>query len=199
MKRVGWFSATVLALGLVGVAFGCTASDPAPAASSDATCSTYCTRILDECTGANAMYRDNTQCLAACKALDPANETGKSGNTVNCRLARLDNKDCPGAGLLGGGVCGQRCDGFCKVTIATCGTQADPPFDGIGSCVEQCTSSIPFDPNATEGVDQPLNGEDTLNCRVQHLLLAIEQPVPHCGHLRVQSSMCNGAQDAGGD
>jgi hypothetical protein len=198
MKRAGWFGAGVLAVGFVGVVFGCTASDPAPAASSDATCTTYCNRILDECTGTNAMYRDNTQCLAACKALDPANETSKSGNTVNCRLARLDAKDCPGAGLLGGGECGQRCDGFCKVTIATCASQPMPPFDGIGSCVEQC-SKMTFDPAATEGVDQPLAGADTLNCRVQHLLLAIEQPVPHCGHVALQSAMCMPPADAGGD
>ena len=183
------------------VVVACSASDPAPAPAGDALCSTYCNRILAECTGADTMYRDSAQCMTACKDLDPVNETGETGNTVKCRVGQLDKKNCRSAGPLGGGVCGQRCDGFCKIVQATCSTQAAPPYPDLGTCTEECNTVLRFDPAAPEGIEQPFTGEDTLNCRVQHLLLAFKDPNPHCNHVAVQSAQCraSASSDAGHD
>jgi hypothetical protein len=192
-------AASLLALSVLGPA--CVGDDGATESSSAALCDEYCTKVIATCTGGQAMYSSKAQCLSTCSALRPETETSAAGNTVRCRLNQVQAGNCAGAGLTGGGACGQPCEGFCRVTAKACAPDL-LPLGGEGSCLETCRTEIRYDPAKADGVAQPLDGEDTLNCRAQHLLLALSEPSPHCLHLRTTASPCNrapAAKDAGAD
>lgn len=78
-------------------------------------CAGYCTQIMTNCTGANAQYVDNADCVAQCGALNwPSGTPGATdGNTIACRIyhggapaVSAPAEHCPHAGPSGGGVCG---------------------------------------------------------------------------------------------
>src|ERR1700759_3504939 len=90
---------------------GCGGGDkPAADAAIDAlalACSTYCTEIQNNCTGANAQYADMAQCMAACAsfAVGTSTVTDMSGNTLGCRIYHAGSPSmmaatthCPDAG-----------------------------------------------------------------------------------------------------
>lgn len=195
--------AAVVAVALAWL--GCTGEDP-PSTSGDTVadlCDELCTKVLSTCNeGAKQMFRDTAQCVESCQALDPGVAGSTTGNTIRCRIAQVDARDCNGAGVLGGGKCGQRCDGYCRVAATACAAlpEAQRPYRNEADCVETCDGQLRFDPTATEGANQPFVGEDTLNCRTPHLLFALSDPQTHCGHLGVRSPPCSGASpaDAGG-
>jgi hypothetical protein len=78
-------------------------------------CAGYCAQMALNCTGANAQYIDNADCMAQCTALAwPAGTPGAmDGNTIACRIyhggapAVMDPAaHCPHAGPSGDSVCG---------------------------------------------------------------------------------------------
>lgn len=79
------------------------------------TCAGYCAFITATCTGGDAQYTDETDCMTQCTAAgwDVGTDADTSGNTLGCRIyhaivasgAGMAATHCPHAGLLGGGVC----------------------------------------------------------------------------------------------
>jgi hypothetical protein len=118
-----------------------TVKDAAPAALD---CSTCCTEIQANCTGANAQYPDMAHCTATCVsfAVGTSTVTDTAGNTLGCRIYHGGAPShtaaaihCvhagPGGDLItaatpafcsGGDVCAS----FCVLKIKACGS-LDPP------------------------------------------------------------------------
>lgn len=88
---------------------------PADVPSGNPLCTTYCSQVTTNCTGANAQYANMAECLTYCNAARwPAGDPGAmAGNSLNCRIyhggspAMMDpGMHCPHAGPTGAGVCG---------------------------------------------------------------------------------------------
>jgi len=152
-------------------------SDAGPAGD----CARYCSLVSTSCTDSFAQYADTEQCMAVCESL-PAGVAGDlQGNTVACRqsyagnVAKTDPATyCVAAGPFGGGVCGERCDAFCRLASAICPAA---PWESVPACVTECTNLRFADTgsDAGEGLNGPMSG-DTLNCRTRRLLEALAVP-----------------------
>ena len=124
---------------------GCGGNDPTPDAP-PLDCSTYCTEIQANCTGANAQYPDLAHCMATCTSFPMGSMvTNTPGNTLGCRIYHaggpskmLPATHCvhagPGGDLItatpqafcsGGNVC----ESFCTLEIKACGS-LDAPLPG---------------------------------------------------------------------
>jgi hypothetical protein len=165
-------------------------------------CEAYCSTVTDNCTGAkNGQYATSTpspakvRCIAMCNDMTAGSASDTSGDTVGCRLshAKLAKDDpttnCPKAGATGGGTCGaSRCDDFCKLAVAHCGTKA--PFTNEADCKTKC-AAMTFNASAAGGeLDQT---KQTLNCAQYHLQASYESAAAattHCPHLTVTSGPC---------
>jgi hypothetical protein len=181
----------------------CVGDSPPPAGDM---CERYCSTVAGACTGPNRQYRNDAECRAACAHLPEGTESDGALNTVGCRLrqarAAATTDQCNAAGPFGGGVCGSRCESFCTITARACGEELGPlqPYRSEATCLEQC-SLFTFDPDEGEGPDQPFSGNDTVNCRSHHLILALQDAEGHCPHTAPASSVCRSASptDAGSD
>lgn len=158
-------------------------------------CPRYCDKLDESCAGLE--YKDRDQCLAACALMKPGNE-GDNDNTAGCRLGQAekatkgDGASCKKASAFGGQACGNPCTTFCQLVDAICiqgNDSASKPYTSESSCVEQC-ASLTYDPNGDEGQKQDFAGADTLNCRMFHLLLAIDDKAGHCPHTGAVSDTC---------
>jgi hypothetical protein len=171
-----------------------TTTPPASAA-----CVAYCNAVVTNCP--NAEYNDVPTCLALCGAFDQGQATDTSQDSLGCRahyalLSATDPSNCPAAGPLGGGVCGNAlCNTFCALdTFACTGTNA--AFDGgeVG-CESDCEAD--FNVYVTDaGNDLALSTGNTLNCRIWHLEAAVGPGGPteittHCPHTGVVSAFCH--------
>ena len=187
------------------------ASDMAVA---QASCATYCTTVLANCSGAPmsadggavglAPFSGMTACMNAC-ARWPAGKIGDtSGDSVACRAYHAmaagggmgaARTHCPHASLSGGGVCGaDRCANFCELATQLCTAAngvSDPQFGSKADCLAQCGKApFAFDANEPElVVDTP-----TLNCAFYHLGEAFASPMAtggsaadHCGDFRASN------------
>jgi hypothetical protein len=162
-------------------------------------CDQYCQAVTGNCKEANSQYASFAECQEMC-ALLPAGVEGVKENGIQCRLAQAKaagTKDsCLAAGPFGGAVCGTRCQAFCSLVAANCGSQTAPPYPSESTCQEEC-ATLTFDPAQPEGPTGPLGG-DTLNCRGQHLRLSLHDKGTHCPHTAVNSAVCKPeAVDAG--
>jgi len=173
-----------------------TGGDSAPSSP----CAAYCSAVVKACPGAE--YNDVPTCLSFCGALDPGQSTDTNKDSLGCRahyaeLAVADASNCPAAGPLGGGVCGNDlCTTFCTLDTYVC-TGSNQVFDGgeLG-CGAACQSN--FDTYLTDaGNDLALSSGNTLNCRIWHLQAAVNPAVgpsalvTHCPHTAVISSFCH--------
>ncbi|MEY2929701.1 MAG: hypothetical protein RL033_450 [Pseudomonadota bacterium] len=149
-------------------------------------CLSYCDTIMAGCTDANAQYASPTACLLVCEKLPVGTPGATSGNSVECRNSKaalaLSTGEganyCFTAGPGGGGVCGQDCDGYCSVMMASC-----REF----STVSQCTADCSIVPNlAQSSVVQTYNTSmqsgNTVQCRLFHVTASTLDPVLHCPH-----------------
>ncbi len=161
---------------------------PLPSPPGDAesgSCERYCALVTVACTGALSQYKDSEHCLRICRELPQGVVGDRTGNTVACRqthagnVARTDPaRFCPVAGPFGGGVCGERCDAFCALSLALCTTKGGRPWETAPECVTACTGLRYVDAGAdggNEGLNGPTTG-NTLNCRLRQLLEATEDP-----------------------
>src|SRR5207244_1936237 len=98
-------------------------------------CRDYCTKVMANCTGDNAVYEGIATCYAVCKNLDPGVAGDDAGNTARCRLHQAIEagpdgvneplQHCPGAGPGGEGpngevLCADNCEGYCSIMQAVC-------------------------------------------------------------------------------
>lgn len=155
-------------------------------------CPRYCDELDAKCAGLE--YKDRDQCLAACAFMKPGNE-GDTDDSAGCRLGQAklatkgDKASCKKASAYGGEACGDPCTTFCKLVNEICiEGSGSPPYTSESSCFEQC-KAIPYDKAGDEG-PQAFEGADTLNCRMFHLLLAIDDKAGHCPHTAPVSATC---------
>jgi len=117
-----------------------TPPDAAPVVALD--CPTFCTRVMANCTGANAQYVDLAHCTGSCAAFVATGSTvnDTSGNTLGCRIYHSGTPamttpamHCVHTGPAGDVLnaaapanCsgGDLCATFCALNIKTCGTTA---------------------------------------------------------------------------
>ena len=163
-----------------------------------ATCELYCSLVQTVCTGDNAQYDNETQCLTICKewaAWDVGDADDTDGNTITCRLyhanaasssdANAAETHCPHAGPSGGGVCGTWCDNYCDLATKNCSGAAEL-YASEAQCQATCAGFAESGPlDASTG--------NTVQCRIYHLSVAGSDPPDsaalHCPH---------GSEDGGG-
>jgi hypothetical protein len=78
-------------------------------------CEVYCDVVMNNCTGENAQYEDQSACMTECSNMSTQGEPGAtSGDTVQCRITHAGfagttsdgpSVHCSHAGPSGGGVC----------------------------------------------------------------------------------------------
>jgi hypothetical protein len=177
-------------------------------------CPTYCAQSAANCTGLNAQYPTNDQCLATCgKWAVDGKVTDTTGNTLGCRIyhsgapAKMTPAThCVHSGPAGnqvnaaGSVCGEACESFCKLNLATC-TGALAQYTDMATCVTACggfekTSLYLVDSSKTP-VATPRG--DSLACRIYHTTnaaLSAGAATTHCPHtpaVPVAGTPCTGA------
>lgn len=174
------------------------------------TCSAYCQGIAAACTGANAQYATDQQCLNACK-LFPVGSTGEtSGNTLACRIyhtklavSASPVPHCLHAGPYGFGGCGDEKDNFCALALGYCsadgGFTGTAPYATLAECTTAAGTFAHVDAGASPSAfsaSGPTSG-NTFDCREYHLITAFKSsgPAPsdqatHCNHPGVVSTVC---------
>jgi hypothetical protein len=174
-------------------------------------CTTYCTKIAANCTGANAQFGGSSaddataHCTATCAKFDVGTAADTSGATLGCHLyhagaaaggAANATTHCPHAGPAGAavnaaaGVCGDPCTNFCATNLAVCGvmgTAATGQYASMGACMTACAG---FDKTHLYTVDTTAFPAatpkgDSLACRLYHLTNAATSAANatiHCPH-----------------
>ncbi len=150
---------------------------------SEVSCLNYCEAVLS--TPCGTAYAGQQNCLAACRSLRPG-RSGEPGNTVACRLARVEElgpaptaDECAAATVMGGGACGTPCEVYCDFLERNCrdGNQIYPDRP---TCEATCRlmSDGSFDDWRTQG--------DSVACRIYHAGPPAElAPGLHCPHAAV--------------
>ncbi len=165
------------------------------------TCESYCKDVVDTCTGDNAQYGAPEECIWFCARMPEGSLGDKDVDTLACRAyhasttAKTDAKTwCAAAGPFGGGVCGDRCGAFCKLTLAVCTAKTgtgSSPWASEPDCVTACAGFDYLD-GGTDGGGEGANGPaygDTLNCRLRSLREALRDPA-RCADLAPDSGAC---------
>ena len=165
---------------------------PQPSGGSDSgvaalDCTTYCGRVMTNCTGANQQYAAMDTCMASCPHFPAGAIADTSGNTLGCRIYHAGNAamdpatHCLHAGPAGGGHCGMPCEGFCSLVVAECATE----YPTAGDCATQC-AGYAADPAYAFSVSTGNN----LSCRIHHATNASTDPTTHCPHTGSASPVC---------
>jgi hypothetical protein len=161
-------------------------------------CKTYCAAVQSSCTGAYALYLPDDSdadgiaddCMAICQKLPAGAQNPTSldrSNSIECRqrqavaaLSEESEDTCVGAGPGGSGRCGETCETYCSLRQSICGDQPGEDTDQ-----ERCLQGCPaLEPGNIYNSD-PLSKEDTLQCRLNHLVFAsrsADMAKTHCPH-----------------
>lgn len=133
-------------------------------------CTYYCNTLQTACTGGNAQFDTNAQCLASC-ALLPAGTLGMTlTDTLGCRISHamtafgdssMAAAECPKAGPSGDVTCGTACEAFCDMIDDVC-----PGQWTAGTCVAQCTARGTILPGAHYNTGTTVQSGDTGECRL---------------------------------
>ncbi len=160
-------------------------------------CESYCSEAMTNCTGANAVYADNAECMSACAAMPAGTEGDTDGNSASCRAyhagvaGTMDAAvHCPHASASGGAVCGTKCEAYCSQIQTNC-TGDNATHDDNAACLSAC-AAMP------EGAFDDKAG-NTVECRTYHASFpAAGMPAAHCGHASTTSDgdVCGGVCDA---
>jgi hypothetical protein len=143
-------------------------------------CGSYCDAVMANCSGVDAVYTSHSLCMKACALFDPADAGDPSGNTLVCRTRNAElageiepGVHCPAAGPGGDGVCGDNCDGYCTMMLATCSLR----FQDLADCLVQC-ETVPD----LGGYNVMQQSGDSVQCRLYHVSAATLDAEQHCGH-----------------
>jgi hypothetical protein len=157
-------------------------------------CSEFCDLVIENCQGANTVYRSREACMGFCRVLDEGDTNeGDSKNTLACRLdaARkagalgAEGGECQNAGPGGGTLCGAslgQCENYCELFDKVCPTEIVKQQGE--DCVANCRG---LHDNGTldARTAKDYEGGDTLQCRLVHLTSAAAAPATHCSHARI--------------
>lgn len=155
-------------------------------------CQEYCSTVMSNCTGENAVYNSESQCLDICSVFQPGNPNEPIGNTVACRLNRAQAAtlepavQCHQAGPGGGGgPCGSDCEAWCTLLETACSTQYQQVAH---DCVNLCESAL-IDRKSFH-LERDFHG-NTVQCRLVHSMVALEDPRAHCPHAAfIPTALC---------
>ncbi len=167
-----------------------------------ADCTTYCTDIMANCTGADAQFPDMTTCMNVCADYTVGTNEDKDVNTLGCRVvqaaaaAKKKGASCAAAGPTGGdedpkgtaGTCGEPCDAFCEVALVVCANKPNA-YKSMAACLAEC-QMFPADSAAYSSADTTT---DDMGCRFTHLSLAAEgamQAMSQCALIHFSSAEC---------
>ena len=187
----------LLMLGLAACSSDSTTVDAPAAVTQD--CTTYCTEIQANCTGANAQYPDPAHCMAACASfpMGTAADKGPGTNTLGCRIYHAGTPSmttpathCPHAGpggdltsVASNGQCGDACTSFCTLEIKACGVTGDAGGNGQYASMAACmTSCAGFDKTHLYSIT---SAGDSLACRLYHstnAAISATNATTHCPH-----------------
>ncbi len=169
-------------------------ASPAPS------CEKYCDLVMKNCTGPQAQYETEEDCLAFCKHLPLGDPGDDDEGTVACRQYFAGNAArtspasyCTTAGPFGGGVCGDRCTAFCDVALSACSPDSGTPsYANQGECKTACADYAYKDAGPDAGGETPTGptSGNSLNCRLYYLRQAVKVPADHCVDLGEQSPTC---------
>lgn len=161
-------------------------------------CKDYCSAVLENCVGKNAVYNDLAGCLGFCRYLEPGSSVEPEPNTVACRAReagfaeREPDDHCKAAGPGGNGVCGEDCEAYCQVYPQVCPDTHAYPDDA--SCLKACRGVPDQD---SFDVTRDHDG-DTIECRLVHTVSSTTLPDSHCLHAPIPPAQpwCAGKPDA---
>jgi hypothetical protein len=120
------------------------------------TCEDYCRIAMVACTGDNAIYESDAQCMAACQALPLGTNADSDGkirvntpdNTIGCRkfhaygaLAGPDHH-CHHSSPTSDGYCGDEddaiCESHCMIAKQACGELYSATYASDADCQAEC-------------------------------------------------------------
>ncbi|MBW2459123.1 MAG: hypothetical protein JRI68_31785 [Deltaproteobacteria bacterium] len=162
-------------------------------------CQEYCDTVQTHCTEELEVYTSVTACLDVCAALPAGEDGATSGNSVHCRLGNArtaenePDTECPAAGPGGDGICGDNCGAFCVLFETACATKFGAAYAGQDACLDDCAATIPD----TGGYTTAQSKGDSLQCRLWHASVALDDPIQHCIHVAGEH-ICVAAGGAGG-
>lgn len=152
---------------------------PGQTAPEDKACQSYCSAVMGTCGGEHLQYPDEATCIEICTSWagwPEGTADASTGNSLNCRLARLRQIEeggnpatlCPEAGPTGGDGCGKWCEVYCDLAIRNC-TGRFTLFSGTVDCLLAC-DELPDDGpwDAADG--------NNVQCRINQLVLAGSDP-----------------------
>jgi hypothetical protein len=156
-------------------------------------CATYCRLVTRACPDAYPAG-DTQACLGSCAAFPtPLGGASANENSLACRVdfARRAQGDpethCPGASMLGGGRCGDVCEGYCDQVERNCGALCDPGAPGcakpsIYADRDECLRTCAFFDGEGDFAGWKTE-DDSVQCRAYHASFpATLDPVTHCPH-----------------
>lgn len=151
-------------------------------------CETYCATVMQNCTGAFAVYGSLETCQAVCPTLPEGKLGDDRGNTVHCRLgvaqsaAAEPSYYCESAGPAGNGECGSNCQALCTIAKAVC-FKANAQWDFDADCHRECTALGDLDTYTVDPAAGMYAG-DHVQCRLFHVSAsALADADVHCGHV----------------
>ncbi len=160
-----------------------------PCGAAPPSCESYCKTVTMHCTGTNAQYKDEAECVSYCKTLGKlplGTADDKAGNTVGCRTyhAGAAGSDaalhCPHAGKSGGNACGTWVDNYCHLALANC-TGDNKLYADLAACTAASAAA------KTDGKPNDASGA-TLQCSIYHLGVAGTDAAAakdHCPHGKI--------------
>jgi hypothetical protein len=144
-------------------------------------CKDYCRVVGVACSGDNAVYESDEQCLAVCEEFQGEGVPGSGEftdrieNTIGCRIYHAYNslcapaQHCSHAAISGDGHCGEleggNCASYCHLAQRVCETEYEDEFSDEGDCLETCSM---LDGQAGDSKYSVLAGMaegDSLHCR----------------------------------
>lgn len=197
-RKVVGLGLLALSLGACQVIAGIEERKIDPAIAEGKQCNEYCDKVMEICTGDDAVYPNREQCMGFCRKLPPGDDQEiEKTNSVSCRLhvlksAALEASDCKAAGPGGNGQCGSDCDAYCTVYPQVC--PDDFAYGDKATCLKNCEGLVDQDRyNLTDDHEG-----DTVECRLVHTSSATVLPADHCPHATIVPAepWCIGAADA---
>lgn len=140
-------------------------------------CDEYCFLARRDCEG---MYSTFEQCAQIC-ATFPQDGTSLGGDSVQCRVAQLNNDGpagCNAASIASDGTCGTTCEGYCAQVMANC-VGGNAVYADEAECMAVCELLPQGQFNDWDGTV----GANSLMCRAYHASSpAQDDAVTHCPH-----------------
>jgi hypothetical protein len=151
-------------------------------------CAEFCRLNAAACSGDNAAYESNAQCMAVCAALPPGTYGDRDQNTAGCRLWHCYNSllnpmgHCSHTGPGGDAHCGAdmlpddtgNCHAYCILLEKACGTDFMTKYGGMQTnCQKDCAALPGAKRDSGYNLTAAKTG-NTVQCRLLHVSRALD-------------------------